>query len=83
MCLYIYLTGYRALICSAVMQVLQPLGADISGSQFLEPDGTFPNHIPNPENKAAMAAAVEAVKRSGNYFGCVSRHGFVVAPAAT
>ena len=30
--------------------VLEPLGADISGSQFLEPDGMFPNHIPNPEN---------------------------------
>ncbi|MCR4594968.1 MAG: phosphomannomutase/phosphoglucomutase [Clostridiales bacterium] len=35
-------------------QVLAPLGADISASQFLEPDGMFPNHIPNPENKAAM-----------------------------
>ncbi len=35
-------------------RVLSPLGADISGSQFLEPDGNFPNHIPNPENKAAM-----------------------------
>ncbi len=35
-------------------QVLEPLGADISASQFLEPDGMFPNHIPNPENKVAM-----------------------------
>ncbi len=35
-------------------QVLAPLGADISASQFLEPDGMFPNHIPNPENKVAM-----------------------------
>lgn len=35
-------------------QVLAPLGAELSGSQFLEPDGNFPNHIPNPENKAAM-----------------------------
>ncbi|MBO5725640.1 MAG: phosphomannomutase/phosphoglucomutase, partial [Clostridia bacterium] len=34
--------------------VLAPLGADISGSQFLEPDGMFPNHIPNPENNPAM-----------------------------
>mgnify|MGYP006083283405 FL=1 len=24
--------------------VLAPLGADVSGSQFLDPDGTFPNH---------------------------------------
>ncbi|KAF8060594.1 algC [Scenedesmus sp. PABB004] len=52
-------------------QVLAPLGADVSGSQFLDPDGTFPNHIPNPENKAAMAAAVDAVKRSGADLGIV------------
>lgn len=37
-------------------KVLQPLGADVSASQFLEPDGTFPNHAPNPEDKAAMAS---------------------------
>jgi len=37
-------------------KVLKPLGADVSTSQFLEPDGTFPNHIPNPENRAAMEA---------------------------
>ncbi|MBR1758631.1 MAG: phosphomannomutase/phosphoglucomutase, partial [Lachnospiraceae bacterium] len=42
-------------------KVLAPLGADICGSQFLEPDGMFPNHIPNPENKQAMAAIREAV----------------------
>ncbi len=35
-------------------EVLAPLGADVSASQFLEPDGMFPNHIPNPENKIAM-----------------------------
>ena len=35
-------------------KVLAPLGADVSASQFLEPDGMFPNHIPNPENKVAM-----------------------------
>ena len=28
--------------------VLAPLGADVSGSQFLEPDGMFPNHNPQP-----------------------------------
>ncbi len=42
-------------------KVLAPLGADIEGSQFLEPDGMFPNHIPNPENKVAMAAISKAV----------------------
>ncbi|MDD3172540.1 MAG: phosphomannomutase/phosphoglucomutase [Herbinix sp.] len=41
-------------------QVLLPLGADISGSQFLEPDGSFPNHIPNPEDKKAMESIQKA-----------------------
>ena len=40
--------------------VLEPLGADVSGSQFLEPDGHFPNHIPNPENAEAMASVCRA-----------------------
>lgn len=44
-----------------VSKVLEPLGANISGSQFLNPDGHFPNHIPNPENEAAMAAIKKAV----------------------
>ena len=44
-----------------VEKVLKPLGADTSGSQFLEPDGHFPNHIPNPENKQAMDAIRSAV----------------------
>ncbi|MCR5635803.1 MAG: phosphomannomutase/phosphoglucomutase [Clostridiales bacterium] len=41
--------------------VLKPLGADISASRFLEPDGMFPNHVPNPENKDAMKAISSAV----------------------
>lgn len=45
-----------------VSKVLDPLGADTSASQFLEPDGHFPNHIPNPENEEAMAAITAAVK---------------------
>ncbi len=40
--------------------VLKPLGADISGSQFLEPDGMFPNHIPNPEDKVAIKSISDA-----------------------
>jgi phosphomannomutase len=47
------------------------LGADISGSQFLEPDGMFPNHIPNPENKQAMASACEATVKSGADLGVI------------
>lgn len=41
-------------------QVLKELGADITGSAFLNPDGSFPNHIPNPENKEAMKAICDA-----------------------
>lgn len=52
-----------------VEKVLAPLGADSSGSVFLEPDGTFPNHIPNPENKAAMAACAEATLKAGADMG--------------
>ena len=44
-----------------VDKILKPLGADTTGSQFLEPDGMFPNHIPNPENKEAMEAIRNAV----------------------
>lgn len=51
--------------------VLEPLGADISGSCFLEPDGTFPNHIPNPENKTAIDAISEAVVASKSDMGVI------------
>lgn len=43
-------------------EVLEKLGANIKGSQFLEPDGTFPNHIPNPEDKGAMESICNKVK---------------------
>ena len=52
-------------------RVLAPLGADVSGSQFLEPDGTFPNHAPNPEDKAAMRAAVAMVRAARADLGIV------------
>jgi phosphomannomutase len=42
-------------------KVLEPLGANVTGSQFIEPDGTFPNHIPNPEDKEAMKSIRNAV----------------------
>ena len=34
--------------------VLAPLGADVSASQYLDPDGMFMNHAPNPEDREAM-----------------------------
>lgn len=43
-----------------VDKVLIPLGADTSGSQFLNPDGTFPNHAPNPEDDTAMRFIIDA-----------------------
>ncbi len=52
-----------------VEKVLAPLGADTAGSVFLEPDGRFPNHIPNPENKAAMAACADATLKAGADMG--------------
>ena len=52
-------------------KVLVPLGADTTGSQFLQPDGTFPNHIPNPENAEAMHSICEAVKREKADFGII------------
>ncbi|BAQ63868.1 phosphomannomutase/phosphoglucomutase [Geminocystis sp. NIES-3709] len=52
-------------------KVLQPLGADIENSQFLEPDGNFPNHIPNPENKEAMMSICQAVINHRADFGII------------
>lgn len=52
-------------------KVLEPLGADITGSQFLEPDGMFPNHIPNPENMVAMSYLETAVLRNKADLGII------------
>ncbi len=52
-------------------EVLERLGADITGSQFLEPDGMFPNHIPNPENKEAMESISSAVLASKADLGII------------
>lgn len=52
-------------------EVLAPLGADVSSSQFLEPDGHFPNHIPNPENSEAMASICQQVKESDSDLGII------------
>ena len=52
-------------------EVLEELGANIDGSQFLNPDGRFPNHIPNPENKEAMKSISEAVLKSNSDLGII------------
>ena len=52
-------------------QLMEDLGAWIEGSQFLEPDGMFPNHRPNPEDPAAMASISEAVVKAGADLGVI------------
>ncbi len=52
-------------------RLMEELGAWIEGSQFLDPDGYFPNHIPNPENAAAMASISEAVVKAGADLGVI------------
>ena len=52
-------------------KVLKPLGANTVGSRFLEPDGSFPNHIPNPEDKEAMESITEAVKQTNADLGII------------
>ena len=51
--------------------MLEELGAWVEGSQFLEPDGHFPNHIPNPENAEAMASVSNAVLKVGADLGVI------------
>ena len=43
--------------------VLESLGANVEGSQCLEPNGMFPCHAPNPEDAKAMEFICNAVKK--------------------
>ena len=52
-------------------KVLKPLGANTEGSRYLDPDGSFPNHIPNPEDKDAMKSITEAVKETKADLGII------------
>lgn len=51
--------------------VLEKLGADTTGSLHLEPDGRFPNHMPNPEDATAMSLTRDAVLAQGADLGVV------------
>ena len=44
-------------------KMLEDLGAWTEGSQFLEPDGHFPNHAPNPEDEKAIGSLSKAVSK--------------------
>ncbi|KAG9136004.1 hypothetical protein Leryth_015872 [Lithospermum erythrorhizon] len=52
-------------------EVLDKLGADTFGSLHLKPDGMFPNHIPNPEDKTAMSQTRSAVLQHNADLGIV------------
>ena len=52
-------------------KVLAVLGADTTGSRYLEPDGMFPNHVPNPEDATAMASICEAVLENNADLGVI------------
>lgn len=87
------LSGYKIVVDAGngvggfyAHSVLAPLGADVSGSQFLDMDGMFPNHAPNPENKEAMKSICKATTENkadlGIIFdtdvdraGCVDKNG--------
>lgn len=52
-------------------KVLDKLGAITTGSQFLDPDGNFPNHVPNPEDEEAMQSICDAVKTTKADLGII------------
>lgn len=52
-------------------QVLSPLGADVSSSMNLSPDGNFPAYVPNPESAVMIDSAALRVKQTGADFGIV------------
>ena len=52
-------------------KVLKPLGANTDGSRYLDPDGSFPNHIPNPEDKEAMESIMAAVAETNADLGII------------
>ncbi len=54
-----------------VEKVLQPLRANTEGSRNLDPGGSFPNHIPNPEDPVAMEAICEAVAEAKADLGII------------
>ena len=72
------LSGFRIVVDAGngaggfyASKVLEPLGANTDGSRYLDPDGSFPNHIPNPEDKEAMESIMEAVKETNADLGII------------
>lgn len=79
--LKVVLDAGNGLSGSYVPQVLEKLGLEVVGL-FLEPDGTFPNHLPNPEDpemtKDLEAKVIETGADLGLAFdGDSDRCGFI------
>ncbi|KAL7546315.1 hypothetical protein ACHAWF_009645 [Thalassiosira exigua] len=67
------------------VDLLRDLGADVSGSMYLAPDGTFPETfgVPNPENREMVEETTRACERAGADVGVMfdtdaDRAGFVL-----
>jgi phosphomannomutase len=54
-----------------VDKILVKLGANVTGSLFLEPDGRFPNHEPNPENAEAIQALQHKIQSTSSDLGII------------
>ena len=54
-----------------VEDILATLGSDVYSIQFLDPEGTFPNNAPNPEDKVSIASARERVMESDVDLGLI------------
>lgn len=54
-----------------VEKILNVLGTDTTGSRYLEPDGRFPNHVPNPEDPKAMQSIIAAVREAEADLGII------------
>lgn len=72
------LSGYKIIVDAGngvggfyANDVLSVLGADVTGSQFLDMDGMFPNHAPNPENKEAMKSICKATTDNNADLGII------------
>ncbi len=50
---------------------LKKLGADVSGSALLEPDGNFPVHAPNPEKKESINFISQLTKENKADLGII------------
>ena len=51
--------------------LLSDLGAEVEGSRYLDPDGSFPHHIPDPENPEVMERLSKAVLESKADLGVI------------